>query len=95
MEHSDQKRVQRVADGLQEDRAAQRRNQFLRFDQHSQKYRHLHSDLGIHISEERKDRINKDINIKEIRILDFTVLLNTASTLKKERDENSRGEVTE
>lgn len=55
----------------------------------------LEIDLGVPVSEERKDRINKDIFNKEVRILDFTVLLNTAAMLKKEKEENYRGEVPE
>jgi hypothetical protein len=51
--------------------------------------------MGIPISEERKDKINKEIANKEIRILDFTVLVNHAAALKKEREENHRGEIPE
>jgi hypothetical protein len=54
-----------------------------------------HTDLGVPVSEERKDKVNKDIFNKEVRILDFTVLLNTAASLKKEKEENYRGEVPE
>ena len=55
----------------------------------------FHSDLGLTVSEERKDKINKDINNKEIRILNFQVLLNTTASLKKEKEENYRGQVPE
>ena len=41
--------------------------------------------MGIPISEDRKDKINKDIANKEIRVLDFNVLVNHAAMLKKER----------
>ena len=55
----------------------------------------FHSDLGLTVSDERKDKINKDINNKEIRILNFQVLLNTTASLKKEKEENYRGQVPE
>lgn len=45
-----------------------------------------HSDLGVPISDERKDRINKELLNKEVRVLDFTVLLNNAAMLKKEKE---------
>ena len=95
MVHPNKERILLVADGLQEDRPAQRRNQFLRYDQHHPQYPFDEADLGVPVSEERKDKINKDIFNKEVRILDFTVLLNTAAALKKEKEENYRGEVTE
>lgn len=41
--------------------------------------------MGIPVSDERKDKINKEIANKEIRILDQTVLINYAAALKKER----------
>jgi hypothetical protein len=53
------------------------------------------SDLGVPISDERKDRINKELLNKEVRVLDFTVLLNNAAMLKKEKEENYRGEIPE
>jgi len=52
-------------------------------------------DAGLPISEERKDKINKDFMNKEVRVLNFDTLLNTAAMLKKERDENYRGEIPE
>jgi hypothetical protein len=52
-------------------------------------------DLGVPISDERKDRINKELLNKEVRVLDFTVLLNNAAMLKKEKEENYRGEIPE
>jgi hypothetical protein len=42
---------------------------------------------GYDINEERKNRFNKDIAVKEIKILDFGVLLWAASVLKKEKEE--------
>lgn len=54
-----------------------------------------HPDLGVPISDERKDRINKELLNKEVRVLDFTVLLNNAAMLKKEKEENYRGEIPE
>jgi hypothetical protein len=85
MVHPDQKRILRTADGLQEDRPAQRRHQLLRHGQHHPQYPSPYPDLGIPVSEDRKDKVNKDIFNKEVRILDFTVLLNTAAALKKEK----------
>ena len=55
----------------------------------------LISDLGIPLSDERKDKINKDFMNREVRVLNFECLLNTAASLKKERDENYRGEIPE
>jgi len=51
--------------------------------------------MNIPVSEERKDHINKEIAQKEIRVIDFTVLLNFMAQIKKERDENTRGDVPE
>lgn len=42
---------------------------------------------GYDISEERKNRFNKDIALKEIKILDYGTLLWAASTLKKEKED--------
>lgn len=39
--------------------------------------------MSIPVSEERKDQINKEIAHKEIRVIDFTVLLNFMAQLKK------------
>lgn len=55
----------------------------------------LNLAIGITISEERRDKIIKELSVKEIKILDFTVLLNTSAILKREREENSKGEVAE
>ena len=49
----------------------------------------------LNISEDRKDKINKEFMAKEVRILTFECLLNTAAMLKKEKDENYRGEIPE
>ena len=38
------------------------------------------------VSDERKDRINKDFMNKEIRTLTFECLLNNAAMIKKEKD---------
>lgn len=46
----------------------------------------IYPDVGIPISDERKDKINKDFINREIRVLNFESLLNTAASLKKERD---------
>ena len=53
------------------------------------------SALGIPVSEKRKDAINKDIANKEIRILDLPVLLNTAASLKREKEDDNKGESSE
>lgn len=42
---------------------------------------------GYEINEERKNRFNKDIALKEIKILDYGVLLWAASVLKKEKED--------
>ena len=51
--------------------------------------------MGIPVSEERKDKINQEIAQKEIRTLDWPTLLQFMAQLKKEREENSRGDVPE
>ena len=49
--------------------------------------------IGLTVSQEKKDQINRQIANKEIRILDINIVLNQAAALKKERDDNGRGEV--
>lgn len=44
-------------------------------------------DCGYDVSEDRKDRLNKELAVKEIRTLDQAVLFWCASVLKKEKEE--------
>jgi hypothetical protein len=42
---------------------------------------------GYDFNEERKNRLNKEIALKEIKTLDYTTLLWAASSLKKEKED--------
>ena len=95
MELSHPYRLQRTPDPFQKNLTAPLRYKLLRHDQHHQKYLSLYVGLGIDISEERKDKINQEIAHKEIRVLDFTTLLNFTAQLKKEKDDINRGDVPE
>ena len=44
------------------------------------------SAVGLPVSQEKKDAINKEIMNKEIRILDINVVMTQAAALKKEKD---------
>lgn len=91
VEHPHQGRVHRTPNCLQTHRTTQWRHQFLRSHQYHPQYAAPYRGIGIPISDDRKDKINVDFIHKEIRVLNFESLLNTAASLKKEREENYRG----
>ena len=51
--------------------------------------------MTVPISDERKDKINQEIAQKEIRTLDWHTLLQFFAQLKREKEENFRGDVPE